>query len=155
MNRRPIKTACFAVAGTLLYAAASLAQLGPTTVRATITFSKNTDASLTSVCVSQTVPSPLLAQRKQTIIFTLQNATGTNACPGYTPANVLLEFKSDVATKRRVHGLAAGAITVKVTSSAITAPDNTKHRYDVYYNNLLAEDPEIDVNGDCGGCRPK
>jgi hypothetical protein len=156
MEPRHVKTANLAVAFTLLCQAAS-AQTNQTTVATTTTFSKNTDPSSTSTCVSHTSDTQLGAQRKQTIVWTLQNDTA-NPCPGFQPARVLIEFKTDVVgsgSKRKVPGHADGTARAKVTMSKTVAPDMTRHRYDVYYDGLLAEDPEIDVNGDCPGCLPK
>jgi hypothetical protein len=153
MELRPVMTANFAVAITLFCRATS----AQTTVPTTTTFSKNTDSSSTSKCVSHTETRQLSAQRKQTVVWTLQNDKA-NPCESFDPTKVVLQFKTDLmgsGTKRMVPGRSDGTARAKVTSSKTIAPDKTKHRYDVYYDSLLAEDPEIDVSGDCPGCQPQ
>lgn len=120
-----------------------------------------TDESIDAPCLGTVSAYRVRAQRKQRVRWYVRNDQ-YNPCPNLDEDQVEVRFTKAVLSEQPnaedppVQNVKAmnGRINARVHVDETTAPDSIE-KYLVYYMNKKASpDPELDINGDCGGCGP-
>jgi uncharacterized membrane protein YgcG len=139
-----------------------VAQYGHADQTLKITFKKKAaNSAIVASCVASMTPGDKKKNRgpkfgpfrNEPITWTLTTPSGSTACPGFDPTKVSLEFTSDLFSPRTLHATSS-TITATTTSDSAKAPNGSRHRYTVMYDNVDAGDPEIDIIGDMGDTGP-
>jgi hypothetical protein len=115
----------------------------------------NHDAKITAACMAIVTTNSLKAKRKHKVRWHIENDP-YNECEDLDYSQVELRFEKKIwrvdadtlkpqGKKKRIDG--------KLKETATDVPDG-KYAYVIYYKNLRASDPELDILGDCGGCGP-
>jgi hypothetical protein len=119
----------------------------------------------TQTCVGTATMYRLVGvQRKHKIRWNIQN-DGANPCLNLQISQVELRFENAIMANGVGQGETplntlsppgnAPFIQARVHANPSRAPDNPHAKYVVFYQGQQASpDPELDINGDCGGCGP-
>ncbi len=130
-----------------------------------MTANDNHDTTVTAACVgTATTYRMRQVKRKHKLRWHIQNDL-YNPCPFLNFADVELRFDDPIMADGVQESEAAldvlkpkpgkTYIDGRVHADQMKAPNKIDHKYLVYYKGLKASpDPEIDIDGACGGCGP-
>jgi hypothetical protein len=101
------------------------------------------------VCLASTITRRLHAKRNERLVWKVENDTddGTK-CPGFNVADVDLDFGTTVPiTNKTKNG-------DKIKAQVFQNAAQQQYKYKILYKGNVAEDPVLDILGDCGSCGP-
>ena len=119
------------------------------------------DTTVSAPCIGTASAYSIKVMRKQRVRWDVRN-DDYNGCPNLTAADVTVVFANAILENPSNSAGApvnqatymGGQVRGRVHTSATVAP-NGRQKYLVYYKGMKASpDPELDIDGDCGGCGP-
>jgi hypothetical protein len=101
-------------------------------------------------CLARTITRRLHARRNERLVWKVENDTADgNPCPSLNIADVDLDFGTTmpITNKTKVGG--------KIKAQVFQNAGQQQYKYKITYKGNEAEDPILDISGECGpGCGP-